>query len=112
LVRSEEVTLIESPSELRAITRCIYQRHNKEIAKILAQLLRLISKGYYYQEHYIDGLDNKGKIKTLELIAKQNGFRVEVKKQRDGFKIRFYGNTQEEVDDFVNLTVRNDFTLL
>ena len=112
LTRSEDVILLEIPSELNTITRCICQRHNKEIVKIPAYLLRHISKGNYYQEYYIDGFDNKREYETLELIAKQYGFRVEIKMQRNGFKMIFFGNSQDEVNDFVNFVIKDDLVLI
>ena len=112
LPRSEDVILIENPSKLSTITKCICQRYNKEIVKIYASFLIQISKGSYYQDYYIYGADKTREVRILELTARKAGFRVESKTQENGFKLRFYGDSQEEVDDVVNLTVRNDFVLL
>lgn len=112
LPRSEDVILIESPSKLSTITKCVCQRYNKEIVKIYASFLIQIFKGSYYQDYYIYGADKTREVRILELTARKAGFRVEVRKLRSGFKLRFYGDTQEEVGDFVNLAVKNNFVLI
>lgn len=111
LPQSEDVILVEKPSKLITTTICTCQRDNKEIVKIDASFLTRVSKGSYYQELNFDELDNMRKVRIWELMARKAGFRVEVEKHKDGFKLRFYGDSQEEVDDFVNLAIKNDLFL-
>jgi hypothetical protein len=108
---SEDVVLIEKPLELNTTTLCTCQRQNKEIVKIPAHLLRQISKGAYYQEHYIHDLAKAREARILELTARGAGFRVEMKRQKDGFKLKIYGDSQQDVDDFIRIVAENDMVL-
>ncbi len=111
LIHSEDVILVEKPTKLSTITRCTCQRDNKEIIEIPAHLLRKISKGNYNQDHNIYGTDKTNEARILELTAREAGFRVELEKLKNGIRLKFYGDSQEEVDDFVNLVAKDNFLL-
>ena len=105
--RNEEVILFEKPFEINVLARCKCQRFNKEIVKIPARLLRQISKGTFSGEYLIHkAKNNENKARKLERLAKYYGFRVETKKKEKNFILKIYGNSQQDVDDFINLYIK------
>ncbi len=105
--RSEEVILTEKPYEINVSVRCKCLRFNKEIVKIPALLLRQISKGTFSGEYLIHkAKNNENKAQKLEHLAKYYGFRVEVKKKEKNLILKLYGDSQQKVDNFINLYIK------
>ena len=72
---------------------------------------RNISQGDKFAEHKVEGDNYKLRVKTIERKARELGFRVEKLKLKEGYLLKIYGDTQENVDEFVALVCNNDFTL-
>jgi len=107
---SEDVILIEKPSELDMFTKCKCKRYNDKIVDIPAYLLRKISMGKYYSDYFI-GKDET-KLRELEHRIKLYGFRPEKKESSEGYLLRIYGNSKREVDHFINLFIEQDLELI
>jgi len=104
--RNEEVILIEKPSEITSLVRCNCQKYNDEKVNIPAHLLRQLSKGDFLGEYLIENYEaNKWKAEELEYLAKFHGFRAEIEEKDDGYILRIYGDSQNEVNDFINLFI-------
>ncbi|MFX0017244.1 MAG: hypothetical protein ACFFAK_04655 [Promethearchaeota archaeon] len=57
------------------------------------------------------GKDFRSKAKIIELKARELGFRVQVAKFNDGYMLKIYGDSQDELDDFISLYSNNDFNV-
>lgn len=108
---SEDVLVFERPTEDTQIARIKCQRTNGKIVEIPAYLLRKLSKGNYSDEYYIEGTSNIEKTKELENKAKSYGFRTEIEKKDNGYLLKVYGDSQQDVDDFIHLSLENDFDI-
>lgn len=64
--------------------------------------LCIISKGRYFASFITRRSDE-----MLEFRARKSGFRVEKEDYKDNVIYKFYGDTQQEVDDFVNNIKKN-----
>jgi hypothetical protein len=77
---------------------CIYETINGEIKEAPTLCFRIVSKGskcaqYKTKDQQIaDSFDH---------LARSFGFRVEKIKLKDSYLLKIFGDTQEEVDDFV-----------
>ena len=112
VTRSEDVRLFESPSEFSQIVRCKCQRDNGNVIKIPAYLLRKVSKGDYYGEFFIEGTENEKKAQQFEYKAKYYGFRAEIERKDNGFLLKIYGDSQQEIDEFINVVLKQGFELI
>jgi len=101
--RNEDVRLIEMPSEIDILVRCKCQRRNNEIVRIPAYLLNTISKRNFSGEY--NCRTNKDKAQRLKYQAKLYGFRTEIEKRGEDYILRLYGDSREEVDDFIALYI-------
>ncbi len=63
-----EVKLLEKPSDGSIFLKC--QAPNGKIIRVQACDLRKISKGHYFGEFLIKGIENEEKVKVLEYKAK------------------------------------------
>lgn len=72
---------------------------------------RTISKGNKCAKLRIEGKDFRSKAEIIELKARELGFRVEVAEFKDGYLFKIYGDSQDEVDDFVSLYCKNGFNV-
>ena len=70
-----------------------------------------ISVGNFYAEQEFKGKNYEVISKNKEILARQAGFRVERIKLDSSILLRIYGDTQEEVDDFVSLVCQKDFQI-
>jgi len=52
------------------------------------------------------------KVSSKEAMARQAGFRAEVIKDEDCYILKIWGDTQEEIDDFINFMCRNDMHII
>jgi len=109
--RSEDVILFEKPSSYDMLERCKCRRYNSKIVDIPAYLLRGISKGDFYTEYLVGNLISKKKIQELENKIKSYGFRPEKERIKEGYLLKIYGDSQREVDDFVNLFIEQGLEL-
>lgn len=105
-----EVKILEKPSDGSIFLKC--QAPNGKIIRIQACDLRKISKGHYFGEFFIEDTENEKKAKILEYKAKYYGFRTEVERKDNGFLLRIYGDSQQEVDEFINVVLKQGFELL
>ncbi|MFX0058601.1 MAG: hypothetical protein ACFE85_16505 [Candidatus Hodarchaeota archaeon] len=71
---------------------------------------RIISKGNKLAEYIVEGNDYENRVKKIEREARGCGFRVEKKKLKNSYKLRIFGDKQDQVDDFVILFCQNAFT--
>ncbi len=108
---SEEVKLFENPTEFSQIARCKCQRYNGKIVEIPAYLLCKISKGTYFGEFFIEGTESERKLEYLVYKVRYHGFRVVVEGKDNGFLLKIYGDSQQEVDDFINLFLEQNFDI-
>jgi len=109
--RSKELLLLEKPIEFNHTTRVKCQKSDNKIVVVPAYDLGQISKGNYYGDYFIEGEENKNRAQELENIAKYYGFRAEFTKIDKGFLLKIYGDSQQEVDDFITLSLEQDFDI-
>lgn len=109
--QSREVKLYEKPTEFGQIARVKCIKSDGTIIKIPAYSLRKLSKGVFFSEYLLDDTVSEQKVKNLEYKAKFYGFRVEVEKKENGYLLKIYGDSQQEVDDFINLSLEQDFDI-
>ena len=78
----------------------------------IADIVR-ISSGSYFADFKVNGRGKKvrRRMEYLEYLARSFGFRVEKNKRKEGFLLRFFGDTQKIVDDFVSLCCNNDYII-
>ena len=108
---SKDVKLYEKPTEISQIVRIKCQRYNGKVVEIPAYLLRQISKGSFYGEYLVEGNENIIKAREVEDKARYYGFRAKIKKKDNGYLLKIYGDSQQEVDDFINLSLEQDFDI-
>lgn len=111
VTRLKDITLIKKPTEFSQIARIKCQGSDGKIFKIPAYLLRLISKGNYSGDYFIDEAENDKKVNGLKYKANYYGFRTEIEKRDNGFLLKIYGDSQQEVDDFITLSLEQDFDI-
>lgn len=108
--QGREVRLLEKPSSGSIFTRC--QAFNGEIFEIQPLLLRRIAKGNYCGEHFVNDTENGEKARELEFKAKYYGFRTEIERKNEGFLLKIFGDSQEQVNEFIFLVLEHDLDLL
>ncbi|TKJ22121.1 MAG: hypothetical protein CEE43_07850 [Promethearchaeota archaeon Loki_b32] len=111
ITQSKEVRLLEKPSEFTQNARINCQRSDGKVVEIPAYSLRKLSKGDFYGEYFLGDADNERRVKELEYKTMFYGFRVEVEKKDNGYLLKIYGDSQQEVDDFINLSLEQDFDI-
>jgi len=104
-----EVKLLEKPSGGSIFLKC--QAPNGKIIQVQACDLRRISKGNYSGDYFIEEAENEKKLRELEYKAQYYGFRTETEKKNNGYLLRIYGDSQQEVDDFITLSLEQDFDI-
>ena len=96
------VVLVDFPSHEHGY--CKYKTIDGEIKKAPAIYFRLISKGNKFAEYKTRDEYNA---EQYELVARKYGFRVERNVLKKIHILRIFGDTQEEVDQFVNCLETN-----
>ena len=93
--------------EIRDSGRCRCQRVDGKLFYCDVVELRRILNGTSYGEYLITHTDNnKEKARELEYWARYYGFRTEVEeKNNDDYILKIYGNSQQEIDDFIELFI-------
>jgi hypothetical protein len=107
-----EVTLLEKPSDRKITSRCKVQRKSGKIFSVYIHLLRTFSKGNYSADYFVGGIRAKKRAQNLQYKAKIYGFRAEIEKKEDGYLLKIFGDSQLEVDDFVNLFIKQNLELV
>ena len=106
-----DVTCTQRPIEFGQIARIKCRGSDGKIIKIPAYLLRAISKGNFSGEYFIDEAENGKKVKGFKYKTNYYGFRTEIEKRDNGFLLKIYGDSQQEVDDFITLSLEQDFDI-
>ncbi len=109
--QSKEVKLFETPSEFTQIARIKCQRFDGKVVEIPAYLLRKLSKGNFKGEFFLGDVENEKKAQELQDKSRYYGFRAEIEKKNDGYSLKIYGDSQQDVDDFINLSLEQDFDI-
>lgn len=91
--------------------KCKYETHDGLIEEEWAFCFRTISKGNMVSEYVVKGDGYEERALYLEHLAQSNGFRVEKQRLGKSYILKIFGDSQEDVDDFVNLCCINDFVL-
>ena len=104
----QEVELLNKPKDNSIFVEC--KASNGKIIRVQACDLGRISKGDYYSSYFIDG--NKKKAQELEYRAKYYGFRAKIKKKNNGYLLKLYGDSQQEVEDFIRVVLKQNFELI
>ena len=101
-----EVILLEKPQDDSKYVSC--QSPNGKTIRIHAHHLSRISTGVFTGEYFIQGVENEKRAQELKYKAGYHGFRAEIVKKNNGFILRIYGDSQQEVDDFIALSLEQD----
>lgn len=104
-----EVKLLEKPLDESEFVSC--EAPDGRIVKIQVHHLRRISKGDYYGEYFINGPESEKKAQGLIYKANYYGFRAQVEKKDNGCFLKIYGDSQQDVDNFINLSLEQDFDI-
>jgi len=104
-----EVKLLERPLNVSKFVSC--EAPNGKVIRRQACHLYRISKGNYSGEYFIKETENEKKLRELEYKVKYYGFRTKVEKKKNGFLLKIYGDSQQEVDDFITLSLEQDFDI-
>jgi len=105
----DDVILLEKPSPSDYYGHCKYKRHDGITREEWAESLTKISKGALFAEYLIKGPENNTEAKDFEYLARSSGFRVKLIKQEDSYLLKIFGDSQQEVDDFVTYCLQNDY---
>ena len=104
-----KIKLLKRPLDSSEFVSC--QAPNGVIIRIQAHNLGRISSKSFYGEYLIDLAEGEKKVQELEYKAMDYGFRTEVEKKPNGYLFKIYGDSQQEVDDFIILSLENDFDI-
>jgi len=104
-----EVKLLEKPQDDSEFVSC--EAPGGQIVRIQSCHLSRVSKGEYYGEYFIDGTGTETLTQELKYKANYNGFRAEIERKDNGFLLKIYGDSQQEVDDFISLFLEQDFDI-
>ncbi len=86
-----------------------YKTFDGEIGLAPVACINRISRGNYVSSFDVaeKDLSSEKRVEYLERTAKRRGFRVKVLEVKEGYKLEFYGDTQQDVDEFVELSNLN-----
>lgn len=101
-----EVILLEKPTDDSKFVPC--QAPTGRIIRIQACHLSRISKGNFSGEFFIQGVENEKRAQELKYKVGYYGFKAEIEKKNNGFLLKIYGDSQQEVDDFIILSLEQD----
>ncbi|GAH47639.1 unnamed protein product, partial [marine sediment metagenome] len=62
-------------------------------------------------EYFIDGTETETLTQELKYKANFNGFRIEIEGKDNGNLLKIYGDSQQEVDDFISLFLESFMTI-
>lgn len=83
----------------------------KKIGSAPVACIGKISSGNYSAEYEFKGINRETNSKNKEILARQAGFRTERVRLDNSVLLRIYGDTQQDVDDFILLVCQNDFQI-
>jgi len=106
MARSQMVTLLEKPKELSQSARVKCQLKNGRVEYAWANTLQKVSKGNFKGKYAIEGLNLERKTDQLKYKTQMYGFRVEIEEMGERNILIIYGDTQKEVDDYINYVLR------
>lgn len=109
--RSQVVTLLERPPELSQTVRVKCQLKSGKVEYAWANTLQKVSKGNFKGEYIIKGLDLERRTAQLKYKTQMYGFRVDIGELRDKNVLTIYGDSQEEVDEYINLVLEQGLEL-
>ncbi|MFW9865588.1 MAG: hypothetical protein ACFFEN_05750 [Candidatus Thorarchaeota archaeon] len=104
-----EVVLLERPSTI--FDHCVYKDKKGEVKSYSVSHFRLLSKGNYNVEHHIEGEKSEIQSQMIKRMAGETGFRVEILETERGHLLRIFGDSQQELDDFMTVCVYNKFII-
>jgi len=110
----QEVILLKLPEEKHFDTYhkfgvfpgdVTYKTFNGVVGTCPVACINKISKGNFVSLYEIEGKGSsiEEEINHLAQIGKRRGFRVNMNETKKGYKIEFFGDSQQEVDEFVHL---------
>jgi len=105
-----EVILLEKPTSYSG--NCVYKNKKGQVKSCHVGLFRTLSKGNYCEEYHIKGDKSKIDAQMVKRMAGQSGFRIEIEKTDEGHLVKIFGDSKEDVDDFMTLCVHNKFIIL
>lgn len=105
-----EVKLLEKPSDSSIFAKC--QAPKGEVFNIQPLSLRRIAKGNYHREYFVKGIKNKERATFSENRANYYGFRTKIEKKHDGFVVKIFGESKEQVDDFIFMVLEQNLELM
>lgn len=88
-----------------------YKTFKGEIRSAPVACIVKISSGNSSAEYEFKGINCEVNSKNKEVLARQAGFRAERIRLDNSILLRIYGDSQEEVDDFIYLVCQNDFQI-
>lgn len=101
--------MLEKPLDDSKFVSC--QAPTGRIIRIQACHLSRISKGNFSGEFFIQGVECEKRAQELKYKANYFGFRAIIEKKGNGFLLKIFGDSQQEVDDFITLSLEQDFDL-
>lgn len=107
--QGREVKLLEKPLNGSIFAKC--QAPNGELFEMQPILLRRIAKGYYCGEFFVKGIENEERATISKNKANYYGFRADVEKKTDGFLLKIYGESKEQVEDFIFMVLEQNLEL-
>jgi len=104
----KDVLLIELPNDVLGDCkyRLLKEKENRTYEKG-AEHFRTIAKGKIYGNIEI----SKKKLETYYTLAREWGFRANIKEKEGSYLLEFYGDSQEEVDKFIEMYRSKTFFL-
>ncbi|MCK4779835.1 MAG: hypothetical protein KAT57_06595 [Candidatus Lokiarchaeota archaeon] len=104
-----EVILLEKPKTDTGL--CVYRTATGETRSKPVKLFRITSQGNYAAEYLIEGEKSEIESLMIKRMALEAGFRVEIQKTDSGHMVKIFGDTQQDVDDFMTMCVYNKFLI-
>lgn len=104
-----EVILLEKPET--NVGNCVYKNKKGEIRSFIVRSFRTLSKGDFLAEYLTKGDDSEIQSQMIKRMAGEAGFRVEIEEKEKAHLVKIFGDSQQEVDDFMTLCVYNKFII-
>ena len=104
-----EVKLVDKPSSVSDRVHC--ETPEGKIIRVMAGHLFRMAKGNYFGEYLVKGALSRRRALKLEFKAKHYGFRTKIEKKSDGYFLKIFGDSQEQVDDFIFMVLEHDLEL-
>ena len=102
-----KIKLLKMPLDDSEYISC--EAPNGRVIRVQAHHLRMVSKGSYNGVFFTSDIDES--IQDLEYKINSYGFRTEIKRKENGYLLKVYGDSQQEVDEFIALVLEQDFDI-